>query len=353
MTLFIAPLLLLGALYLLILSITYHPKKIESEIVECSEQAPILHGNEELKILSWNVQYLASKNYVFFYDPPAGGGKNTMPSLVDVQKTLTRVAEVINQENPDIILLQEVDKNSKRTYYMDQLKELQKQLKNKYPCTSQSYYWKSKFVPHPKVLGSVGMTLTILSKYKISTSNRIALPEIPADPVTKAFNIKRAVQQTVFEMQGDKELHIMNTHLSAFAQKTDTMKLQIEMIDELLKEKNKKNIPWLIAGDFNLLAPNVKLETLIPEERISYNEVTEILPLFNNYKVRPALIDLNGNDQQRFFTFYPNNQKINGPDRAIDYIFHSDLLKVKDFKVMQKNTQDISDHLPLIIKIKL
>ena len=41
-----------------------------------------------LKVMTWNVQYLAGKRYVFWYDLPGGDGPDTRPSSEDLATTL-------------------------------------------------------------------------------------------------------------------------------------------------------------------------------------------------------------------------------------------------------------------------
>ncbi len=74
-----------------------------------------------LKVMSFNVQYMASKNYVFFYDIDTNdsarveavldSGKTvaSYPSKEDVTWTLNQVAQLIAAEDPDVVMLQEVN----------------------------------------------------------------------------------------------------------------------------------------------------------------------------------------------------------------------------------------------------
>ena len=59
------------------------------------------------------------------------------------------------EENADIILLQEVDEDSKRTYYKDQLAELLELLPEAYTSHTSAIYWYATFVPHPEMMGSI------------------------------------------------------------------------------------------------------------------------------------------------------------------------------------------------------
>ena len=97
---------------------------------------------------------------MFFYDLPGGKGPDKRPSKEDIAATLNEVARVIREENPDIILLQEVDDNARRTDYQDQLALLLELIPADYKFHASAFYWQSPFVPHPKIMGKVGMKLS-------------------------------------------------------------------------------------------------------------------------------------------------------------------------------------------------
>ena len=155
---------------------TYHPKNVQKETVTCNANAPTLKSSQKVKILSWNVQYMAGKGYVFFYDLLDNSGPDKRPAKDSITKTINEVARIIKQENPDIILLQEVDEGASRTDKEDQLKRLLGLISKDYGCHCSSFYWKASFVPDPNVMGAVGMKLSTISKYKIKEGTRYQLP---------------------------------------------------------------------------------------------------------------------------------------------------------------------------------
>ena len=87
-------------LAVLVYALTYHPRPIEPVAVLGSTQAPILRAGQKLRILSWNVQYLAGKNQVFWYETAAGypGPVAYRPSAEDLARTLSDVARIITEE---------------------------------------------------------------------------------------------------------------------------------------------------------------------------------------------------------------------------------------------------------------
>ncbi|MCG8573204.1 MAG: endonuclease/exonuclease/phosphatase family protein [Spirochaetes bacterium] len=327
---------------------SYRPADVEEVSFVSPKAAPLLKPDQTIKVLNWNIQYMAGKNYVFYYDLLDGSGPDIRPSAADIKKTTQRVAEIIIDEDPDIILLQELDINAKKTDYQNQLEELLKLLPSEYNSYAFAYYWKAPFIPHPKIKGRVGMVLAVISKYQISKAIRLQLPIMPDNFFIKMFQFKRAVLDVALPYSNGHSLAIMNTHLDAFAQGNDTMQKQVEMIDKLLTDKNEQKIQWIIGGDFNLLPSTNAYYQLAESERRYYQEKSEIEVLTEKFQIIPDSKDIQGKNCQKWFTHFPNSFIIKKPDRTIDYLLYSDILVRKKAYVRHNDTFDISDHLPII-----
>ena len=311
--------------------------------------------------MSWNVQYMASKNYTFFYDLLDNSGPDSRPSPEHIDETLREVARVIVDEDPDVILLQEVDEGAARTDREDQTRRLLELLPRDYRCHAETFYWRADFVPDPHIMGPVGMKLVTLSRYRIEGATRVALAEVPKDPVTQLFYLKRAVLSVTLAVEGSRRgLAVLNTHLAAFAQGDDTMARQVAQIDALMKDRTETHRGWIVGGDFNLLAPPEDLGatqspsyTRLPEiERSYYNPTTELTSLYAaGHSSVPTLAQINGGDPAHF-TFFPNN-RADGPDRTLDYVFTPASMRQVEGYVRKNDTLAISDHLPVIAVVEV
>lgn len=343
-TLLVVTLLLTAVVY----AITFHPAAQAPATLQCSADAPEYNG-QPLRVMTYNIQYLAGKTYVFYYDLPDNKGPDERPSPAQIATTLQGINDLIRAHNPDILLVQEFHDGAKATDYQDQLVLLQKALGNlAYPCTAQAFYWKADFVPHPRILGAVGMKLGTLSRYRLDSATRHQLPLIPADPLTQAFNLKRAVLQT--QLAGPLPVNIFNTHLDAFAQGSDTMQRQVAVLLSLLEQEDAAGHPWLLGGDFNLLVPGAYTH-LAPNQQYLYNPTTELTPLLKAYASVPALADIQ-QAPEKWFTHFPNDKDVAGPDRTIDYLFYSKQWQVKDAAVIRDhNSEALSDHLPVSVTL--
>jgi len=123
----------------LVYALSYHPKPVERLAVLGATNAPVLQPGQRLRVLTWNVQYMAGKNHCFFYE----GGRDERPSPAEIEATLAGVARVIREENPDVVMLQEVDDGSRRTDSMDQVARLLALLPAEYTQHVSAFYHKA------------------------------------------------------------------------------------------------------------------------------------------------------------------------------------------------------------------
>jgi endonuclease/exonuclease/phosphatase family metal-dependent hydrolase len=303
--------------------------------------------------MSWNVQYMAGKGYVFWYDLFDESGPDERPSPEAITATVVEVARVIADESPDVILLQEVDDGASRTDGEDQLERLLGMLPDDYACSASAFYWKALFVPHPRIMGSAGMKLSTISRYRIDEATRHQLPIMPSDPLTQQFNFRRAILEVRLPVEGNAALVVLNTHLDAFAQGTDTMQQQVALATGLLDDLSAAGNPWLIGGDFNLLPPGPQYDTLPSDQRVYYEADSELAVLTDAYPSVPSVEEANGDDASAWFTHYPNDPAVTGPDRTIDLLFFNPILELGDHFVRNADTQQTSDHLPVVATFAL
>lgn len=334
-------------------AITFHPAAMENAPVACGATAPLLQAGQTLKVMTWNVQFMAGKRYVFFSDVPDGNAPDERPVPDDITATLHEVARVISAERPDVILLQEVDDGAARTDYQDQLVRLGELLPSEYACRAEAFYWKAAYVPHPRIHGAVGMKLAIISRYQISGAIRHQLALMPGDPLTQQFNLKRAILEAHLPVAGGGEFVALDTHLDAFAQGSDTMNRQVAAVDTLLASLTRAGQPWAIGGDFNLLPSEQAYLRLPASHQSFYNPRSEIAPLYAHYQAAPSAAETSGAEAPRWYTYFANDPAIGQPDRTLDYLFAAPSVQVGAHYVRQRDTQAISDHMPVVANLRL
>ncbi|WP_430962160.1 endonuclease/exonuclease/phosphatase family protein [Pseudomonas syringae] len=341
--------LLTGLFIGFVYSVTWRPAAHEHLPVTCNPklQAPTLVPGQALKVMTWNIQYLAGKRYVFWYDLDDGSGEDERPTPEDLAYNLDEVARVIRDEQPDIVLLQEVSDGAKNADYADQLALLQERVTDLYPCSSQAFDWKADFVPLPHIFGSVGTKLATLSRYHIDRAERIQLPIQDSNLLARQFQPKRALLVSYLPLRDGGEMAVINTQLDRLTQDTDTQQRQLQATSQLLDKFEGSGTPWLIGGDFNLL-PLGQYRRLPPEQRSRYQPDSQLHVLWDKYPMIPDNTEVGGIERNKWLTHFPNDPRISGPDRTVDYLFYSPHLKRVDARVRREDTLLISDHLPVI-----
>jgi endonuclease/exonuclease/phosphatase family metal-dependent hydrolase len=266
--------------------------------------------------------------------------------------SLDEVARVIRDEQPDIVLLQELDDGAKASDYQNQFKLLQDRVTDLYPCTAQAFDWKADFVPEPHIFGSVGRQLATLSRYRIEHAERLQLPVTPANVISRQFKPKDALLVTYLPLNDGGQMAVLNTHLDRASQLDDSLQTQVTAVAKVLDKFESRGTPWLIGGDFNLL-PLGQYQRLPAEQRTPYSADSALHVLWDKYPMIPTNNEASGIDRAQWLTHYPNDPGLNGPDRTVDYLFYSPHIKRVEARVRQDDTLRISDHLPVIARFLL
>ena len=95
-------------------------------------RAPTYDGAKPLKVCVWNVQYGAGIRQHYFYD----GGDAVSAPRPEVEQGIRKIGDAIATIDPDIVLLQEVDRRSRRTHKIDELELLRARLD--FPCAASA-----------------------------------------------------------------------------------------------------------------------------------------------------------------------------------------------------------------------
>lgn len=331
----------------LIYSVTWRPEAKEVLAVSCPVAAPTLVAGQAIKIMTWNVQYLAGKRYVFWYNLIDGSGPDDRPTREDMAFSLDEVARVIRDEQPDLILLQDLDEEAKASDYQNQLALLQERLVDLYPCSTQAFTWKADFVPDRHIFGSVGRKIVTLSRYQIEHAERLQLPVAESNLISRQFQPKPAMLVSYLPLNDGGQLVAINTQLDAATLNNSNLKRQMQAAAALVDKYESQGTPWVIGGNFNLL-PIGQFLRLPAEQRLGYSPDSELHLLWEKYPMLPSNPEATGIDREQWLTFFPNNPAVGEPDRTLDYLFYSPKLQRVEGYVRQEDTQAVSDHLPVV-----
>lgn len=349
---------LVGIAALALYSSSWRPARNEMAAYLCPAQTPSLKPGQPLKVLTWDIQFLAGKRYVFWYDRADGSGPDERPSSADLAFDLDEVVRVLRAENPDVVLLQEVDDNAKATDYADQLTLLQERLSDLYPCHAQAFDWKADFVPDRHIFGSVGRKLVTLSRYRIEHADRVQLPTQPGNLISRQFQPKRALLISYLAIQDlpryAGSLAVLNTQFDTARgdHGADTLAAQVEKTLHHVDTLEAAGTPWLLGGNLNLL-PLGQYQRLPAPQRDQYSADSELHTLWEKYPMIPSNAEASGEQRATWLTYAPNGTHDSAADRTLDYLFHSPHLRRTDAAVRQQDTLAISPHLPVIATFTL
>ncbi len=354
MIIFWIALALTATLLVAIRLITFHPPRVGPVAATSPESAPALKAGQTLNVLSWNVQFMAGKNNLFWFDLPDESGPDERPSREDISVTINEVARVIREQNPDIILLQEVADGHAATDHEDQLARLLSLLPAEYCCHTSAFYVRSAFVPRKQVMGAVGIKLSIVSKYRISAAVRHQLAQTRASWLTRQFSPRRAVLEAHLPVQGGADFVAFVTHLDALAKGTDTLTRQMQVVQSLMQAAAQAGQPWLLGGDFNLLPPDpAAFARLNESQKRFYDQPSELSALMPRVQSVPSFAECTGPEFAKWLTHNPNDIGPTQLDKTLDYIFFADEIKIGAHCVRQHDTLKISDHQPVLAEIQL
>ena len=244
--------LLLAAGLILWLSVCeFKPADVTDVKVESNSQvgefSPFL--DQELTVISWNIGYAGlGKDSDFFMD----GGENVSSADQDtVTASLLGIYKQLytGDNQAGIYMLQEVDKNSARTYGMDESDCL-----GIYNSTYALNY-SCPFVPYPlPPIGRVNSGLLTTTMYDIDSSERISLP-CPFDWPVSTANLKRCLRVSYLPIEGSSsKLVIVNLHLEAYDDGEGKI-AQTKQLREFIQSEYEKGNYVIAGGDFNQVFP--------------------------------------------------------------------------------------------------
>ncbi len=295
-------------------------------------------GSDGLRVCVWNVQYGAGHGQLFFYD----GGRAVSVSRGTVESTLEGIADALERVDADVVLLQEVDRGSRRTHFVDQHAWLADALD--YPWHASTPYHRVRFVPAPthEMLGRVDLHLSVFARRPLLPGTRVQLPLLREPWYRRLFNLRRALMVVPMYVDG-QVVTLFNTHLSAFSRGDGTVPRQLARIRAELARADQHHTPWLLAGDFNALPPGDDPSRLGKDAGM-YGTPSPLGPLYDT-AVSAVPIAAHRDEPERWRTWVPYGAPY--PQRALDHAFASRGGRFTDVEV-DRAAMDLSDHLPLV-----
>jgi endonuclease/exonuclease/phosphatase family metal-dependent hydrolase len=293
-----------------------------------------------LTVVSFNTGYAGlDRTQDFIMD----GGKGVRPASEGIVKdNMSRMLGVLSRQNAQIVLLQEVDEDSARSFHVNQKEYYRRGLAMN---AAMAYNYKCEFVPFPwPPFGKVASGLVTLTALDVAKAERISLP-VPFEWPVRTANLKRCLLvERVPVKDTDKELVIINLHLEAYDDGEGKAAQTRQLIELMEAEVNKGN--YVIAGgDFNQTFPEAPAMPAVEPDGWQPGLLTA-LPEGLSYV---------------FDAETPTCRSLSKPysgDRTatqfyvIDGFILSENLKVNHIETIDLNFQN-SDHNPVLLQVTL
>jgi endonuclease/exonuclease/phosphatase family metal-dependent hydrolase len=338
--------LFLGGILLYSTITKYNPETFIT--LEKSGEPNMKQLPDTFSILIWNIGYCGLNEDMDFFND---GGKSVRASQVVTEENMRAISSFLSKkaENVDFILLQEVDINSKRTYYTNQHEFLTQSLPEFESCFALNY--NVKFVPVPfgipyRPYGKTYGGLLNFNKYNSLSSLRVQYPGGFAWP-TSLFMLNRCALEQTFELQNGKKLMIVNTHNTAYDQTGEIKKKEMEFMCNRYDSLSNAGFQIIIGGDWNQIPTN------FDPKKFNAN----LAPGYTPHGIGEDMIPMN------WMVVYDENLPTNRSNKTpyvegqsyttlIDFFMVSpeiEILSVETIKMEFK----YSDHEPVLLKVKV
>ena len=284
-------------------------------------------NKDTLTVVTWNIRFGIGRAE-WFGD---SCGELVLFDTDKIQDGLELLAAKIIAMDADILLLQEVDTDSKRSAYVDQVQWLLDNTALNYGVYASM--WEVQFVPSDG-LGRVNTGNAILSHWPLSEAERIQLSlRGDQDALTRAFYVRRNVLRAKVNYPGSP-FWAVDIHASAFSN-DDTKQKQYLEFKAVLDELNAQGENFVAGGDLNELPPGAAKNNYCDNDRCPgesaeddegcdfSNETTWISPLFDSYIPGVSLVNYL-QDENRHFTHastHDANDERYQWNRKLDYLF--------------------------------
>ena len=321
---------------------------IEDAVLYQSNLLKEYPAKKTISVMTWNIRFGVAR-LDFALD---ACGDRVIISKGEVINGLEGVAKKINDSNVDIVLMKEVDVQSKRSSYIDQVQWLLDNTGMNYGVYASK--WKSQIILADGI-GRVDAGNLILSKWKLEDAKRHQLPlRGDQDGLTQLFYLRRNVITAKVDMPGTP-FFAVNAHLTAFAT-DDTKQKHISGFKTILDDIVASGFNFVAGGDLNAIPPNATKTNYCFDDQCNpgdYNpddkkggcdftqEISWLNDLYGKYE--PAItLEEYGMKESKHYTHSPGDKLL--LDRKLDYLWTNTSWTNA---ATHQDATTLSDHIPV------
>ena len=214
-----------------------------------------------LTFLTWNIGFGGLGKESDFFMVTEGmywtSEKNVRAEEKYVEKNVEGITDFIQKSEADFYLLQEVDVNSKRSYFKNEFEMIAEEKEGFFAAFSPNYNIPRNPVPVFQPWNTYGKVLSGLgtySKYQPIESTRLQLPGEFSWP-DRVFHLDRCVSVHRFSTDFQKDLAVLNIHNSAFDKGGFMKTQQLDFLKDLALKEYEKGNYVILGGDWNMCPP--------------------------------------------------------------------------------------------------
>lgn len=178
-------------------------------------------------------------------DATAEGGKGGRADTDSVLKNARGIAELVNLSKADIVLLQDVDVDSHRSHYVDEVSYYTQSGGFNYSYAINKKLKSTSFFPPYKKLTSGSLTL---SSAQIVSSKRVSLPSFKEKNSQPRHSSSMLISE--FSVKGGKKLFVINFELGKYL-KTSQHKEQVSALISYAETLYESGHYVLLGGSFS------------------------------------------------------------------------------------------------------
>ena len=271
---FLIIVLLVGGYFGYVMIQYFRYDDIVNLVIDKNSESITISLNREYSISTYNIGFGAyNHDYSFFMDEGymkdgtyVSGKYATARSKNVVTNNTIGAIDIIKSLNTDFMFFQEVDKKATRSYNVNQYEMITKAFNDYSSVYASNFHSSYLLYPFNDPIGKTEAGIVTLSKYKVNSAVRYKLPIDESFP-NKFFDLDRCLMITRYNVSEGRELVLINVHLSAYDEGGVYRKLQLELLNNILKEEREKGNYVIAGGDFNHDIANSS-SAFVTEQRI-------------------------------------------------------------------------------------
>lgn len=237
-----------------------------------SHASQTVQTNQEYQALTWNIGFGAyADDYSFFMDEctlrqdvegVGSAGDNIVGeySTARNEETAKRLTDGViesigslSSDGFDILLMQEVDVDSHRSYRVNQVDAITSAYKETNPQFVFANNFHTVWLHYPifDPIGDIQSGLLTASRFEIDNAERYGYTIDESFP-TKFFDLDRCFSVSYLPVEGSEaQLVVVNSHMTAYSSSNNIREQQLRELMNFVQAEYDKGNYVIIGGDFN------------------------------------------------------------------------------------------------------